>query len=79
MVDAGFSRRRTGVTSLLALLAMVVAGEAEAQTKYPERPVRIIVPFVPGGIADVTTRLVGEKLGTKLGQRDRKSVCRERV
>ena len=69
MVDAGFSRRRTGVTTLLALLAMVVAGGAEAQTKYPERPVRIIVPFVPGGIADVTTRLVGEKLGTKLGQR----------
>lgn len=69
MVDAGFSRRRTGVTTLLALLATVVANAAAAQTKYPERPVRIIVPFVPGGIADVTTRLVGEKLGTKLGQR----------
>ena len=69
MVDAGFSRRRTGVTTLLALLATVVANAAAAQTKYPERPVRIIVPFVPGGIADVTTRLVGEKLGAKLGQR----------
>jgi tripartite-type tricarboxylate transporter receptor subunit TctC len=42
---------------------------ASAQGKYPERPVRIIVPFAAGGIADITTRLIGEKMGDKLGQR----------
>jgi tripartite-type tricarboxylate transporter receptor subunit TctC len=69
MVDAGINRRRTGVATLLAFLATTLAGAADAQTKYPERPVRIIVPFIAGGVADVTTRLVGEKLGAKLGQR----------
>ena len=36
---------------------------------YPNRPVRLILPFGPGGVADVTARIVTEKLGEKLGQR----------
>jgi putative tricarboxylic transport membrane protein len=40
-----------------------------ATEKYPERPVRVIVPFGPGSVPDLTARLVGEKLGLKLGQR----------
>jgi tripartite-type tricarboxylate transporter receptor subunit TctC len=39
-----------------------------AQSKYPERPVKIVLPFGAGGVADITTRLVAEKLGAKLGQ-----------
>jgi tripartite-type tricarboxylate transporter receptor subunit TctC len=42
---------------------------AHAQAKYPDHPVRIIVPFAAGGVADITTRIVGERLGDKLGQR----------
>jgi tripartite-type tricarboxylate transporter receptor subunit TctC len=42
---------------------------AAADVKYPERPVRIIVPFSTGSIADIIVRMVGEKLGLKLGQR----------
>ena len=41
---------------------------ARAQA-YPTRPVRVILPFAAGGVADVTSRLAADKLGEKLGQR----------
>ena len=54
--------------SALALLALVpFAPVAEAQT-YPTRPLRFIVPFPAGGVADVTARLISQKLGEALGQ-----------
>src|SRR5947207_4116605 len=36
---------------------------------YPNRPIRFIIPFAAGGVADVTVRLTADKLGEKLGQR----------
>lgn len=41
---------------------------ARSQGRYPERPVRVVVPFGPGGLADVTIRVVGERLSQRLGQ-----------
>ena len=53
-----------GGLSILLLFA-VPAAQADA---YPSRPVRIIVPYGPGGIADVTMRMVAQNLSQHLGQ-----------
>jgi len=42
---------------------------AQAQPAYPTRPVKVVVPFGAGGVADITIRIVSEKLSEKLGQR----------
>ena len=59
--------RRHG--SLLAAVALAggVVGAVCAQS-FPAKPVRIIVPFAPGGAADITSRLLGEHLSKGLGQ-----------
>jgi tripartite-type tricarboxylate transporter receptor subunit TctC len=58
------------VRSLVVLAALVVAGPCGAQTagNYPEKPVRIIVPFAPAGPTDVTARLIATKLSERLGK-----------
>jgi tripartite-type tricarboxylate transporter receptor subunit TctC len=60
--------RRTAVVSLAALSAGLAAPAVRAESKYPEKPVRVILPFGAGGVADVTARLVAEGLSQKLGQ-----------
>ena len=60
--------RYATITLMLgALLAAPLAPSASAQT-YPNRPIRAFVPFPAGGVADVTARLIGQKLGEALGQ-----------
>jgi len=53
---------------LSSLLLAVAATSAMAQGSYPERPVRIIVPFPAGGPADALARIVGERLAQSLGK-----------
>jgi tripartite-type tricarboxylate transporter receptor subunit TctC len=55
------------MSSLLALGALAAAAPASGQS-WPSRPVRVIVPFPPGGVADVGARLVSQKLSEALGQ-----------
>src|SRR5690348_11338533 len=68
---------RPGGTSMaalgrsIALCAALLAGLASpagAQLKYPEKPVRFVLSYGPGGVADVTTRLIAQKLGERMGQ-----------
>ena len=50
------------------LLGGAAIGTASAQAPYPNRPIRVVVPFGPGGFADITMRLVGQKLSERTGQ-----------
>ena len=54
--------------SLLLCIGAVLPSMVPAQSNFPTRPVRIIVPFGPGGAADTLPRLIGQKLGEMWGQ-----------
>jgi tripartite-type tricarboxylate transporter receptor subunit TctC len=56
------------IASLFASAALLLAPLAAAQGRYPERPVRFIVPYTAGGSADTLARVVGQKLGERWGQ-----------
>ena len=56
-------RMAIGVLAGLFCLALPAAG-----AEYPDHPVRMIVPFTPAGATDLLARLVGERLGARLGQ-----------
>lgn len=53
---------------LLLSILCLIAGPAVAQDKYPSKPVKILVPYAPGGATDITSRLFGEQLKNILGQ-----------
>src|SRR5512136_1113624 len=61
----GIARR----TALLFLAVMVVAPAPQARAAWPEKPIKIVLPFGAGGVADVTARIMADKLSQKFGQR----------
>ena len=54
-------------SAIAAVLALAAAGPVAAQT-YPDKPIRLIVGFAPGGFTDVLARVIGQKLTERLGQ-----------
>jgi len=55
------------ISALLAALALS-AGAAMAQDKYPSRPVKVIVPYAPGGSTDIVARILGDEFQKITGQ-----------
>ena len=51
-----------------AVLVFAVSGVQAAEANYPNRPIRFIVPFAPGGPSDILSRMVGQKLSESVGE-----------
>src|SRR5450631_4902715 len=69
-VDRAPTRITVMVLTALASAVLVVSQhQACAAANYPDKAVRIVLPFAAGGVADITARIIAEKLGDKLGQR----------
>jgi tripartite-type tricarboxylate transporter receptor subunit TctC len=64
----GFALFQLAVLSLLLSLPFLHSGNAQAQDKWPSRPITMIVPFPPGGVADTVGRPIAEALSRQLGE-----------
>jgi tripartite-type tricarboxylate transporter receptor subunit TctC len=66
MLNPGAGRVLRGFFAALSITA--VAFTAQAQGNYPDRPIKLVVPFPAGGATDLIARTLGQKLGEALGQ-----------
>jgi tripartite-type tricarboxylate transporter receptor subunit TctC len=60
---------RAGVALALAGLALAACGEARSAGNFPTKPIRVFVPYGPGGVGDLTVRVLAQTLGENLKQR----------
>jgi|SRR5689334_23318598 len=67
MTKGFFEIARRTVLGMLAIFAVALAPQASAA--WPEKPIKLVLPFGAGGVADVTARILADKLSTKLNQR----------
>jgi tripartite-type tricarboxylate transporter receptor subunit TctC len=56
------------LSAIVALGFALAEAEPSAAQSYPERPIKLIVPFPPGGPTDYVARIVGQHMSVKLGQ-----------
>ena len=61
--------RRCALLALPAALMLALTPFNAAQAAWPEKPIKLVLPFGPGGVADVTSRIMADKLSQKLNQR----------
>jgi tripartite-type tricarboxylate transporter receptor subunit TctC len=59
---------RRAALALAAALGLTLAAAANAQTAYPNKPIRMIVPLAPGSAVDVAARLLAQKMSVNMGQ-----------
>jgi len=63
-----FKIRTLAAAVAMAGMAATFAGAAHAADNFPDRPIRVIVPFAPGGSTDIIARLVTQRMSQELGQ-----------
>jgi tripartite-type tricarboxylate transporter receptor subunit TctC len=61
-------KRRTLIAGAVGAATLPLGVGVSAQEAYPSRPIQMIVPFPPGGVADITGRPVAHVMGRLLGQ-----------
>ena len=62
------TRARTLLAALFSVTSLIYVGQVAAQSDYPSRPIRIVVPYTPGGQTDAYARVIAQGLHTAWGQ-----------